>query len=180
MILARTKSLLGLLSLAFAASAFQPSNRVPFVPSTTTDFLTCTRETSFSASSLLLSHADLCTEKADGFEMDASTTDWPSFQIPPLLTCVFTFAFIFPHVAGAVDHPSDYTGLGIPIPIPDARYFISGGVCAAASHGITVPVDVVKTRIQANPRQYSDGFLASTRQIIKREGIATLASGWTP
>ena len=39
----------------------------------------------------------------------------------------------------AVDHPIDHSLLGIPIPVPDARYFISGGICAAASHGVTVP-----------------------------------------
>jgi solute carrier family 25 phosphate transporter 3 len=34
----------------------------------------------------------------------------------------------------------------------DYRYFVAGGTCAAISHGITTPIDVVKTRIQANPK----------------------------
>jgi hypothetical protein len=34
----------------------------------------------------------------------------------------------------------------------DYRYFVAGGTCAAFSHGITTPIDVVKTRIQANPK----------------------------
>ena len=34
----------------------------------------------------------------------------------------------------------------------DYRYFVAGGTCAAISHGITTPIDVVKTRIQANPQ----------------------------
>ena len=33
----------------------------------------------------------------------------------------------------------------------DYRFFVAGGTCAAISHGITTPIDVVKTRIQADP-----------------------------
>lgn len=38
----------------------------------------------------------------------------------------------------------------------DYRYFVAGGTCAAISHGITTPIDVVKTRIQANPKVSRD------------------------
>ena len=34
----------------------------------------------------------------------------------------------------------------------DLRYFVAGGTCAAISHGITTPIDVVKTKIQAKPK----------------------------
>jgi hypothetical protein len=34
----------------------------------------------------------------------------------------------------------------------DYRYFVAGGTCAAFSHGITTPIDVVKTKLQANPK----------------------------
>ncbi len=33
----------------------------------------------------------------------------------------------------------------------DYRFFVAGGVCAATSHGITTPIDVVKTKMQARP-----------------------------
>jgi solute carrier family 25 phosphate transporter 3 len=33
----------------------------------------------------------------------------------------------------------------------DYRYFVAGGVCAATSHGIKTPIDVVKTKMQAQP-----------------------------
>ena len=34
----------------------------------------------------------------------------------------------------------------------DFRYFVAGGTCAAFSHGITTPIDVIKTKIQADPK----------------------------
>jgi solute carrier family 25 phosphate transporter 3 len=74
----------------------------------------------------------------------------------------------------------DYSVLGIPLPIPDARYFLSGGICAAASHGVTVPLDVVKTRIQADPDQFSGGLWDSCRRLIQQEGPETLLSGLAP
>mmetsp|Transcript_108002 Transcript_108002/g.302527 ORF Transcript_108002/g.302527 Transcript_108002/m.302527 type:complete len:319 (-) Transcript_108002:205-1161(-) len=62
----------------------------------------------------------------------------------------------------------------------DYRFFVAGGTCAAFSHGITTPIDVVKTRIQANPEAYSDGMLAATVEIVKNEGPGALLSGLGP
>ena len=42
----------------------------------------------------------------------------------------------------------------------DYRFFVAGGTCAAISHGITTPIDVVKTRIQASPK-VCEGFSIS-------------------
>jgi hypothetical protein len=43
----------------------------------------------------------------------------------------------------------------------DYRFFVAGGTCAAISHGITTPIDVVKTRIQANPKVSISWLIAS-------------------
>lgn len=62
----------------------------------------------------------------------------------------------------------------------DYRYFVAGGTCAAFSHGITTPIDVVKTRIQANPKTYSKGMLSATSKIMKEEGVGALLTGLGP
>jgi len=63
----------------------------------------------------------------------------------------------------------------------DLRYFVAGGTCAAFSHGITTPIDVVKTKIQADPQKYQNkGFLAITQEIIKEEGPGGLLIGLGP
>merc|ERR1740121_924953 len=62
----------------------------------------------------------------------------------------------------------------------DYRFFVAGGVCAATSHGITTPIDVVKTKIQANPEVYNKGMLDATLQILKSEGPGTLLGGLGP
>jgi solute carrier family 25 phosphate transporter 3 len=87
----------------------------------------------------------------------------------------------FPLVANAIDHPVDHAILGIAIPVPDARYFISGGVCAAASHGVATPIDVVKTRIQANPAEFDGmGLLGATQSILDQDGPSALLGGLGP
>ena len=62
----------------------------------------------------------------------------------------------------------------------DWRYFVAGGICAAASHGITTPIDVVKTKMQTNPEKYNKGMIAAAKDIIKTEGIAFLLTGLAP
>ena len=37
--------------------------------------------------------------------------------------------------------------------VPDYRPFLAGGICAACSHGWTTPIDVVKTKIQSDPKK---------------------------
>lgn len=89
-------------------------------------------------------------------------------------------AALLPLPALAIDHPADYAFLGIPLPIPDYRYFLSGGLCAAASHGITTPIDVVKTRIQSEPLVFDKGLAAAATAILQEDGAGALLGGLGP
>lgn len=61
----------------------------------------------------------------------------------------------------------------------DYRYFVAGGTCAAISHGITTPIDVVKTRMQSDPCKYKS-LLPATATIIREEGPQALVKGLGP
>ncbi len=62
----------------------------------------------------------------------------------------------------------------------DYRYFVAGGVCAATSHGITTPIDVVKTKMQAQPDVYNEGMASATVSILKTDGPSALLGGLGP
>jgi len=60
------------------------------------------------------------------------------------------------------------------------RFFLAGGLCAATSHTIPTPVDVVKTRKQIDPKLLDMSFLDAGRHIVKEEGFSTLWAGLGP
>lgn len=60
------------------------------------------------------------------------------------------------------------------------RFFLAGGLCAAASHAIPTPIDVVKTRLQVDTDLQHLSFIQATRKIIKNEGIGALLVGLGP
>lgn len=60
------------------------------------------------------------------------------------------------------------------------RYYLAGGTCAAASHTIPVPIDVVKTRKQVDPRFKDLHFWEATWQIVQKEGMRSLLAGLGP
>ena len=62
----------------------------------------------------------------------------------------------------------------------DLRYFVAGGTCAAFSHGVTCPIDVVKTKIQSEPEKYKHGMRQAALDIIKTEGPGALLAGLGP
>jgi solute carrier family 25 phosphate transporter 3 len=60
------------------------------------------------------------------------------------------------------------------------RYFLAGGICAAVSHAITTPIDVVKTRKQVDSTLRNCTFVEATSKIIKEEGLHSLSAGLGP
>jgi solute carrier family 25 (mitochondrial phosphate transporter), member 3 len=62
----------------------------------------------------------------------------------------------------------------------DYRYFVAGGTCAAISHGITTPIDVVKTRKQSQPQTYSKDMISTAVQIWTQDGPNALLGGLGP
>jgi solute carrier family 25 (mitochondrial phosphate transporter), member 3 len=62
----------------------------------------------------------------------------------------------------------------------DYRYFVAGGVCAAYSHGITTPIDVIKTKMQADPKEFNAGMLSAAAKIVKKDGPGVLLGGLGP
>merc|ERR1719223_2327630 len=62
----------------------------------------------------------------------------------------------------------------------DHRYFIAGGTCAAISHGITTPIDVVKTRMQSSPEKYNQGMIHALTFMVREEGVGVLLAGLGP
>jgi solute carrier family 25 phosphate transporter 3 len=62
----------------------------------------------------------------------------------------------------------------------DYRYFVAGGTCAAISHGVTTPIDVIKTKIQANPQKYNKGMVNTAAEILKEGGPNALLGGLGP
>lgn len=64
------------------------------------------------------------------------------------------------------------------------KYFLAGAISASFSHFITVPFDVVKTRIQVDTRNNGNTTSAKkanlfqyAAQLVKDEGIGVLATG---
>eukprot|EP00290_Baffinella_frigidus_P000860 CAMPEP_0180174280 /NCGR_PEP_ID=MMETSP0986-20121125/36061_1 /TAXON_ID=697907 /ORGANISM="non described non described, Strain CCMP2293" /LENGTH=341 /DNA_ID=CAMNT_0022126597 /DNA_START=114 /DNA_END=1139 /DNA_ORIENTATION=- len=61
---------------------------------------------------------------------------------------------------------------------PEAyKFFLAGGISASASHGWTVPIDVVKTRLQTDERLQGSNIISAAGKILSTEGPGALASG---
>lgn len=58
-----------------------------------------------------------------------------------------------------------------------AKVSLAGGLCVSIINGALCPVDVVKTRMQLNPRAYSHGIIDGFRTVITNEGFGALATG---
>lgn len=80
-----------------------------------------------------------------------------------LTTCILAFAFLL-----LKSGPGSW------------RFFLAGGLCAAASHAIPTPIDVVKTRKQVDTDLEDLSFVKATQKIIKDEGVGGLLAGLGP
>lgn len=58
-----------------------------------------------------------------------------------------------------------------------AGFAASGGVAACVSHSLSVPLDVIKTRLQVEKFE-DERVLSVARDIAARDGLLALASGW--
>ncbi|KAI9783088.1 MAG: mitochondrial phosphate carrier protein [Geoglossum umbratile] len=61
-----------------------------------------------------------------------------------------------------------------------SRFAFAGAVCCAVTHGALTPVDVVKTRIQLDPKTYNNGMIGGFRKVVASEGAAALLTGVGP
>ncbi|PWN36584.1 mitochondrial carrier [Meira miltonrushii] len=60
------------------------------------------------------------------------------------------------------------------------RFFSAGALCATITHGAMTPVDVVKTRLQLEPKGSKLGMASMARSIVASEGAAGLMTGFGP
>ena len=63
---------------------------------------------------------------------------------------------------------------------PDPRFFIAGGTSAAISHGITTPIDVVKTRMQTDVTLENVSPTEAALKILENEGPNAFTAGLGP
>ncbi|KAI0789773.1 mitochondrial carrier [Abortiporus biennis] len=59
-------------------------------------------------------------------------------------------------------------------------FFTAGAICATLTHGAMTPIDVVKTRIQVDPKLARQSLLSGGKYIVKNEGAAALLTGFGP
>ena len=62
----------------------------------------------------------------------------------------------------------------------DYRYFVAGGTCAAISHGVTTPIDVIKTKKQSDIKYKDMNMIGTAMDIIQTEGPNALLGGLGP
>jgi len=71
--------------------------------------------------------------------------------------------------------PNKLTGIDL-----YSRFALAGAFGCSITHGALTPVDVVKTRIQLDPKTYNRGMIGGFRQVIQNEGAGALLTGFGP
>ena len=77
----------------------------------------------------------------------------------------------------AIHLAAEATPLLVPAADVAWKYFLAGGLCCAASHGGTVPIDVVKTRLQTDPNLRGANIISGASALVKSEGAGVLFGG---
>merc|ERR1711939_939867 len=78
-------------------------------------------------------------------------------------------------ISAHASEPKKLSGLAL-----YSRFAFAGAVCCSVTHGGLTPVDVVKTRIQLDPKTYNTGMIGSFRKVIQNEGAGALLTGVGP
>ncbi|EPQ26252.1 uncharacterized protein PFL1_06187 [Pseudozyma flocculosa PF-1] len=60
------------------------------------------------------------------------------------------------------------------------QFFSAGGACATITHGGLTPIDVVKTRLQLEPKGSKYTMVSMARNIVATEGPSGLLTGFGP
>lgn len=60
------------------------------------------------------------------------------------------------------------------------QFFAAGGLCATLTHGGLTPIDVVKTRLQLEPKGSKYTMTSMARKIVQTEGPGGLLTGFAP
>lgn len=89
-----------------------------------------------------------------------------------------TMSRVFPTPStSAVIHPRAKERTRAASAVEVAGFAASGGVAACVSHSLSVPLDVIKTRLQVEKFE-DERVLSVARDIAARDGLLALASGW--
>jgi len=59
------------------------------------------------------------------------------------------------------------------------RFIASGAICCSVAHLILTPIDVVKTKMQIEPKKYTNVF-SSFGMVLENEGFGAFFTGWVP
>ncbi|KAL9107748.1 MAG: hypothetical protein Q9227_007370 [Pyrenula ochraceoflavens] len=78
-------------------------------------------------------------------------------------------------LGGPSEEPKKLSGMAL-----YSRFAFAGAVCCSVTHGGFTPVDVVKTRIQLDPKTYNRGMIGGFRQVVQNEGAGALLTGFGP
>lgn len=111
-------------------------------------------------------------------EIKENKLDYKGTSLTVLLT-----ALLMGSISPEPAHADVTTWIQPIFPNPDTywKYFFSGAISASLSHGVTVPFDVVKTKIQTSSSASDSGkkvgLLSYAKTLVEQEGVGVLLTG---